>query len=112
MVPLVAYTEISQDVDAFRHSFQPDDAARARVGRNASSASAPAAYSNPGQVLGFGFDVQQMLTQQRKFWDDLLPCRSEERAGQDDPPGPRRGRLLVRERLTALIMAIVGVHPA
>jgi hypothetical protein len=40
---------------------------------NASSASIPAAYSNPGQVLGLGFDVQQMLTQQRKFWDDLLP---------------------------------------
>ena len=44
---------------------------------NASSASAPAAYSNPGQVLGFGFDVQQMLTQQRKFWGDLMPRTSQ-----------------------------------
>jgi hypothetical protein len=45
---------------------------------NTSSASIPAAYSNPSQVPGLGFDVQQMLTQQRKFWDDLLPRAAQQ----------------------------------
>jgi hypothetical protein len=44
---------------------------------NAISAPAPAAYSDPGQVLGFGFDVQQMLTQQCNFWGDLMPRTSQ-----------------------------------
>jgi hypothetical protein len=40
---------------------------------NASNAFVPAAYYNPRQALGFAFDVQQqMLTLQRKFWDELL----------------------------------------
>ena len=40
---------------------------------NASNASAPAAYCDPRQALGFAFDIQQqMLTLQRKFWDQWL----------------------------------------
>ena len=49
----------------------------------ASSAFVPAAYYNPGQALSFGFDIQQqMLTLQRKFWDELLNASQKEAQGR------------------------------
>jgi hypothetical protein len=50
---------------------------------NASNASDPAAYYNPGQALAFAFDIQQqMLTLQRKFWDELLNLSQNDLQGR------------------------------